>query len=47
MLVITTPTLEGHPISREGFIAAWQDVEPYIRMVDELRRHPESPVVLD
>lgn len=28
-------SIEGAPISREGFIAAWQDVAPYIDMVDE------------
>ncbi|QPL06194.1 MULTISPECIES: bifunctional folylpolyglutamate synthase/dihydrofolate synthase [Actinomyces] len=28
-------SLDGEPISEEGFIAAWQDVEPYVRMVDE------------
>lgn len=28
-------SLEGEPISREGFLAAWRDVEPYVRMVDE------------
>ncbi len=27
--------LDGDPISEEGFIAAWEDVAPYIRMVDE------------
>lgn len=27
--------LDGEPISEEGFIAAWEDVEPYVRMVDE------------
>ncbi|WP_075892479.1 bifunctional folylpolyglutamate synthase/dihydrofolate synthase [Actinomyces provencensis] len=27
-------SLEGEPISREGFIAAWEDVAPYIDMVD-------------
>lgn len=28
-------SLEGEPISREGFIAAWEDVAPYIDMVDQ------------
>ena len=28
-------SLEGAPISKEGFIAAWEDVAPYIDMVDE------------
>ena len=27
--------LDGEPISEEGFIAAWEDVAPYIQMVDE------------
>lgn len=27
-------TLDGEPISEEGFIAAWEDVAPYIEMVD-------------
>ncbi len=27
-------SLDGEPISEEGFIAAWQDVAPYIEMVD-------------
>ena len=36
-------SLEGHPISREGFIAAWQDVEPYIRMVDERSQEEGGP----
>ena len=36
-------SLEGHPISREGFIAAWKDVEPYIRMVDERSQEQGGP----
>ncbi|MGK2349387.1 bifunctional folylpolyglutamate synthase/dihydrofolate synthase [Actinomyces sp. W5033] len=28
-------SLDGEPVSEEGFIAAWEDVEPYVRMVDE------------
>lgn len=28
-------SLEGHPITREGFVRAWEDVAPYIAMVDE------------
>ncbi len=28
-------SLDGEPISEEGFIAAWEDVAPYIAMVDE------------
>lgn len=27
-------SLDGEPISEEGFIAAWEDVAPYIEMVD-------------
>ena len=27
--------LDGEPISEEGFIAAWEDVAPYVEMVDE------------
>ena len=28
-------SLDGEPISQEGFIAAWEDVAPYVEMVDE------------
>ncbi|WP_196717465.1 bifunctional folylpolyglutamate synthase/dihydrofolate synthase [Actinomyces trachealis] len=28
-------SLDGEPISEEGFIAAWEDVVPYIAMVDQ------------
>ncbi len=28
-------SLDGEPITEEGFIAAWEDVAPYIAMVDE------------
>lgn len=27
--------LDGEPVSKEGFIAAWEDVRPYVEMVDE------------
>ena len=27
--------LDGEPVSEEGFIAAWEDVRPYVEMVDE------------
>ena len=27
--------LDGEPIDEEGFIAAWEDVAPYVRLVDE------------
>lgn len=28
-------SLDGEPVSEEGFIAAWEDVAPYVAMVDE------------
>lgn len=28
-------SLDGEPISEDGFIAAWEDVAPYVAMVDE------------
>ena len=28
-------SLEGHPITREGFVRAWEDIAPYVGMVDE------------
>jgi len=28
-------SLDGEPIGQEGFIAAWEDVAPYVEMVDE------------
>lgn len=28
-------SIGGHPISKEGFVAAWEDVAPYIDLVDE------------
>ena len=27
-------SLEGHPITREGFVRAWEDIAPYVGMVD-------------
>ncbi|WP_139738909.1 bifunctional folylpolyglutamate synthase/dihydrofolate synthase [Actinomyces wuliandei] len=36
-------TLDGEPISEEGFIAAWEDVAPYIQMVDERSQAQSSP----
>ena len=33
-------SLEGHPITREGFVRAWEDIEPYVGMVDE--RSPQE-----
>ncbi|WP_165218056.1 folylpolyglutamate synthase/dihydrofolate synthase family protein [Schaalia sp. ZJ1691] len=35
--------LEGQPISRDGFIRAWEDVEPYIGMVDERSKANGGP----
>jgi len=26
--------IDGAPISQEDFVAAWEDIEPYVRMVD-------------
>ena len=28
-------SLEGNPITREGFVRAWEDIAPYVGMVDE------------
>lgn len=36
-------SIEGAPISREGFIAAWQDIAPYIDMVDEHSAAEDGP----
>lgn len=33
--------IDGEPISPEGFIAAWEDVAPYVAMVDE-RSHAQG-----
>lgn len=27
--------IDGEPISPEGFVTVWEDIEPYVRMVDE------------
>lgn len=35
--------LDGEPISPEGFIAAWEDVAPYIEMVDERSQATGGP----
>lgn len=35
--------LDGEPISPEGFIAAWEDVAPYIEMVDERSQAAGGP----
>lgn len=36
-------SLDGDPISEEGFIAAWEDVAPYIAMVDERSQADGGP----
>ena len=36
-------SLEGHPITREGFVRAWEDIEPYIGMVDERSAQEGGP----
>ena len=36
-------SLEGHPITREGFVRAWEDVAPYIGMVDERSQEEGRP----
>lgn len=36
-------TLEGKPISREGFIAAWEDIAPYVDMVDQKSAEEDGP----
>lgn len=36
-------SLEGHPITREGFVRAWEDIAPYIGMVDERSQEEGGP----
>ena len=36
-------SLDGEPISEEGFIAAWEDVAPYVAMVDERSQTAGGP----
>lgn len=36
-------SLDGDPIGEEGFIAAWEDVAPYIAMVDERSQADGGP----
>ena len=36
-------SLEGHPITREGFVHAWEDIEPYVGMVDERSAQEGGP----
>ncbi|MDK8236874.1 MAG: folylpolyglutamate synthase/dihydrofolate synthase family protein [Actinomyces urogenitalis] len=36
-------SLDGEPISEEGFIAAWEDVAPYVAMVDERSQASGGP----
>ena len=35
--------LEGHPITREGFVRAWEDIAPYVDMVDERSQRQGGP----
>lgn len=37
--------LEGEPISPEGFVAAWEDVAPYIGMIDDRSTAEGGPVL--
>ncbi|MBF1088408.1 MAG: tetrahydrofolate synthase, partial [Schaalia sp.] len=36
-------SLEGYPITREGFVRAWEDIEPYVGMVDERSSQEGGP----
>ena len=36
-------SLEGHPITREDFVRAWEDIEPYVGMVDERSSQEGGP----
>ena len=36
-------SLEGHPITRERFVRAWEDIEPYVGMVDERSAQEGGP----
>ena len=36
-------SLEGHPITREGFVGAWEDIAPYVGMVDERSQEEGGP----
>ena len=36
-------SLEGHPITREGFVRAWEDIAPYVAMVDERSQQEGGP----
>lgn len=38
-------SLEGEPISKAGFIAAWEDIAPYVQMVDERSTSEGGPVL--
>lgn len=35
--------LEGRPITREGFVRAWEDIAPYVDMVDERSQRQGGP----
>ena len=36
-------SLEGQPITREGFVRAWDDIAPYVGMVDERSQEEGGP----
>lgn len=38
-------SLEGQPISPEGFVAAWEDIAPYVAMIDEKSTSEGGPVL--
>lgn len=38
-------SLEGEPISAEGFVAAWEDIAPYVDMIDEKSTSAGGPVL--
>ncbi len=38
-------TVEGAPLTEQQFIAAWEDIEPYVDMVDETSRRAGEPAL--
>ena len=36
-------SLEGQPIARENFVRAWEDIAPYVGMVDERSAQEGGP----
>ncbi len=38
-------TVEGEPLSPAQFLAAWQDIEPYVELVDEASRRASGPTL--